>query len=163
MSVYVNLCAGVGKPLWEVTMPEFSTWLLGIVLSMWLYPVMTTIIRLSILLSYRRFFKTPASRTWTGWLGILHATIVVQLLYLLAFVIVPAFLSRPLHKAWDDPANRKLYVDDFYYFRSQMALYIISMVFDVILLVLPIQPTMKLKMPVWKRIFVLVLSTLGTT
>lgn len=26
MSIYVNLCAGVGKPLWEITLGEFSIW-----------------------------------------------------------------------------------------------------------------------------------------
>lgn len=27
MGVYVNLHAGVGKPLWEITVGEFSVWL----------------------------------------------------------------------------------------------------------------------------------------
>lgn len=26
MAVYVNLSAGVGKPLWEITLQEFSVW-----------------------------------------------------------------------------------------------------------------------------------------
>lgn len=26
MGVYINLHAGVGKPLWEVTLGEFSVW-----------------------------------------------------------------------------------------------------------------------------------------
>jgi hypothetical protein len=26
MAVYVNLNAGVGKPLWEITVGEFSVW-----------------------------------------------------------------------------------------------------------------------------------------
>ena len=29
MAVYVNLHAGVGKPLWEITVPEFSVWFKG--------------------------------------------------------------------------------------------------------------------------------------
>lgn len=85
MVIYVNLHAGIGKPLWEVTLGEFSIWfkfsislaaalqvriaeyVQGIVATAFIYPAMSGAIRTSILLFYLRIFcRTAVEIRWGG-------------------------------------------------------------------------------------------------
>ncbi|CAD6593167.1 MAG: hypothetical protein ASARMPRED_007095 [Alectoria sarmentosa] len=137
MAAYVNLHAGVGKPLWEIT---------GIIGSAWLYPTMTATIRISILLFYYRIFAVPGAR-----LNLLIKIILgLQFIYLVIYSILPAFICRPLYMAWH-PLERQLYFNDWYYYHIQVALYSTSMSFDIILLFLPLYPVWQLQMPLKRR------------
>lgn len=114
MAAYVNLHAGVGKPLWEITVGEFSVWfkvtrqgigvieatlsnqmLQGIIGSAWIYPAMSMSIRTSILLTYDRIFakSMPTVRF------IIRFLLSLQVIYLIVYSILPAFICRPLNKA----------------------------------------------------------------
>ncbi|KAF7594712.1 hypothetical protein BBP40_008605 [Aspergillus hancockii] len=152
MAGYVNLHAGVGKPLWEITLSEFS----GIIGSTWLYPAMSMSIRSSILLSYRRLFaKTMPRIRFIIWF-----LLALQVIYLIVYSILPAFICRPLYKAWH-PLERQQYFNDWYYYWTQVALYSTSMAFDVILLVLPLYPVSQLQIALRKRIGIGILLALG--
>ncbi|KAI9784386.1 MAG: hypothetical protein M1816_000857 [Peltula sp. TS41687] len=156
MAADVNLHAGVGKPLWEITLEEYSVWYKGIIGSAWLYPAMSVSIRISILLLYRRMFAGVLPRVkYSIWL-----LLALQGVYLVIFSILPAFICRPLHKAWN-PLERRIYCNDWYYYDTQVALYSTSMAFDVILLVFPLYPVYKLQMPLKRRAGVAILFILG--
>ncbi|KAI4222146.1 MAG: hypothetical protein LQ349_007687 [Xanthoria aureola] len=157
MAGYVNLHAGVGKPLWEITIGEYAVWFKGIIGSAWLYPAMTCAIRISILLFYQRIFvSTPQARIkYAIWL-----LLALQAVYLVVYSILPAFICRPLYKAWH-PLERQQYFNDWYYYYIQVALYSTSMAFDAILLVFPLYPVSKLQLPLKKRIGVSVLFMMG--
>ncbi|KAI4122335.1 MAG: hypothetical protein LQ338_005874 [Usnochroma carphineum] len=156
MSAYVNLHAGVGKPLWEITIGEFSVWFKGIIGSAWLYPAMSVSIRISVLFFYQRIFSTPQSRIkYVIWL-----LLALQAVYLIVYSVLPVFICRPLYKAWH-PLERQQYFNDWYYYYLQVALYSTSMTFDVILLVFPIYPVFKLQMPLKKRLGVAIMFMLG--
>lgn len=105
---------------------------------MWLYPAMSFWIRVSILLFYRRLFSTPGSRFKT----VIHVLLVMQVVYLIVFSILPAFVGHPLHKLWD-PLERNQHMNNYYYAYTHFALYATSMVFDAILLFLPTWPLWK--------------------
>ncbi|KAI4270406.1 MAG: hypothetical protein LQ337_006703 [Flavoplaca oasis] len=132
MAGYVNLHAGVGKPLWEITLGEYSVW-------------------------FKRIFVTnsQARIKYAIWL-----LLALQLVYLVVYSILPAFICRPLYKAWH-PLERPNYFNDWYYYYTQVALYSTSMAFDAILLVFPLYPVMKLQLPFKKRIGVSVLFMMG--
>lgn len=176
MAAYVNLHAGVGKPLWEITVGEFSVWfkvtrqgigvieatlsnqmLQGIIGSAWIYPAMSMSIRTSILLTYDRIFakSMPTVRF------IIRFLLSLQVIYLIVYSILPAFICRPLNKAWH-PLERQQYFNDWYYYYLQVALYSTSMAFDVILLVLPLYPISQLQMALRKRIGIGSILVLGT-
>ncbi|KAJ9193591.1 hypothetical protein DTO166G4_2694 [Paecilomyces variotii] len=156
MAAYVNLHAGVGKPLWEITVGEFSVWFKGIIGSAWIYPAMSMSIRTSILLTYDRIFakSMPTVRF------IIRFLLSLQVIYLIVYSILPAFICRPLNKAWH-PLERQQYFNDWYYYYLQVALYSTSMAFDVILLVLPLYPISQLQMALRKRIGIGSILVLG--
>lgn len=153
----MNLNAGVGKPLWEITVAEYSIWFRGIIATAWLYPVMSGSIRVSILLFYLRIFgRGTRSRTTSFLWGLL----VLQGVYVIVFSIMPGFVCRPLRYAWV-PTERVLYCNDFFYSYLTIALYVVSLVFDAVLLVFPVFPVMKLRLPLRKRLGVIVIFALG--
>lgn len=158
MAAYVNLHAGIGKPLWEITLGEYSIWFKGIVGSAWLYPATTCCIRISILLFYYRVFALTKTRVkYTIWF-----LLALQGVYLVVFSILPAIICRPLYKAWN-PLERPLYCNDWSYYYTHVALYSTSMAFDAILLVFPLYPVFQLRMPIKRRAGVAILFMLGAT
>ena len=122
----------------------------------WLYPAMTASIRVSILLFYSRVFGTTSRyMRYAIWL-----LLPMQAIYLIVFSTLPAFICRPLYMAWH-PLERQHYFNDWYYYYTQVALYSVSMVFDAILLFLPLYAIWKLQMPLSKRLGVSLIFILG--
>ncbi|KAI8631145.1 hypothetical protein F5Y19DRAFT_483044 [Xylariaceae sp. FL1651] len=156
LAIYMNLHAGVGKPLWEITLAEFSLWYKGIVVALWLYPVMSATIRVSTLLFYRRIFGKIGTRMG----NVIWILLTLQGVYVVIFSITPAFVCKPLYYAWQPLLHRE-HCNDIYYYESQVGLYTSSLFFDAVLLVLPIFPVMKLQMSIRKRIGVIVVFALG--
>ncbi|KAI0802233.1 hypothetical protein GGR55DRAFT_701198 [Xylaria sp. FL0064] len=156
---YINLHAGVGKPLWEITVGEFSLWYHGIVITAFLYPIMSAAIRISIIFFYRRIFgdghDTIVKHTLWLLLG-LHGA------YIITFVVLPGFFCDSLPEFWD-VFNHRLHCHDWYYFYSQVGLYSASLAFDIILLLLPVVPVFRLRLPLRKRLWVLLIFALGTS
>lgn len=154
----MNLSAGVGKPLWEITEHEFEIWFQGILTSAWVYPIMSAAIRVSIILFYLRIFgynnKMVKYSVWVL-LG-------MQVAYIITFCVLPAFICNPVHKFWK-PLERAEFCDDFYYYHTSVALYGASLFFDVALLVLPIFPVWNLQLPLRKKIGVATIFMLGAS
>lgn len=117
---------------------------------------MTGLIRVSILLFYRRIFgKTVPKIKWIVWI-----LLALQIVFIVVYSILPAFICKPLNKLWK-PLERQKYMDDWYYYYTQVALYSTSMAFDIVLFFMPLYPVSKLQMPLKKRLGVSVLFMLG--
>ncbi|KAE8375364.1 hypothetical protein BDV26DRAFT_299785 [Aspergillus bertholletiae] len=157
MAAYVNLHAGVGKPLWEITLGEYSIWYQGIVGSALLYPIMSATIRTSVILLYRRTFATSYPRLVVA----IWALLAGQIVYVIVFTVFGGFMCSPFSAAWTNPLLRPQYCNDWRYYYVQVALFSCSMSFDAILLILPLYPVFKLQMPMKKRISVGVVLMLG--
>ena len=117
---------------------------------------MTVCIRISILLFYRRIFAVGNSRIRYP----IYFLLALQALYLVVYSILPAFICRPLYKAWH-PLERQRYFGDWYYYHTQVALFSTSMAFDTILLVFPLYPVFRLQMLLKKRIGISIIFMLG--
>lgn len=155
MAAWFNLNSGIGKPLGDITYGEFIIFYKGVFVAAWMYPAMSASIRVSVLLFYRRVFA-KGSRYYSVFLWTLLA---LQAVYVIIFEITPGFSCHPLKDAWE-PMKRytscsMLYID------ATIALYSVSMAFDVILLVFPIYAVSKLQMPLKKRLGVLLIFFLG--
>lgn len=149
--------SGIGKPLGDVTYGEFILFFKGAFIAIWIYPALSAAIRISILLFYHRLF----SKAEAIYRQIIWGLIALQGMYLVAFEIVPCFVCRPIHKAWEPIQRLKacdagLYIDPTYW------LYIISLVFDLILLIFPIFIVWRLQMTVKKRLQVIFILSLMT-
>ena len=84
----------------------------------------------------------------------------LQVVYVVVYSILPIFIAKPFNMIWH-PLERAKYMDDWYYYYTQVALYSTSMAFDVILLVFPIYPVLQLQMARTKRMGVLAMFMLG--
>ncbi|XXG98988.1 hypothetical protein Hte_005321 [Hypoxylon texense] len=156
---YICLNAGVGKPLWEITLHEYTIWYQGLLASLWLYPLMSASIRISILLFYRRIF---AKRVHLRTERLIWVLIALQGAYVIVFMILPGFICAPLHYEWD-PLQRLNYCSVKWYYMNQESLYSTSFGFDVILLLFPIFPLYRVKMSTKRRIGVLLIFLLGAS
>ncbi|KAL2170266.1 hypothetical protein VTG60DRAFT_5042 [Thermothelomyces hinnuleus] len=160
LAIYINLHAGVGKPLWELTLGEIQLWYKGIVACNFLYPVMSSSIRASLLIFYRRLFVNPATSLVYVWT--INILLALQLVYLVVFCSIPVLVCRKTSDA-ADPFTSAMYCDAWVYIDETIALYSVSLAFDLALLTLPVFPIASLRMPAKKRAGVLLLFLLGFT
>jgi hypothetical protein len=86
--------------------------------------------------------------------------LVLQGVYVIVYSILPAFIAKPFNMIWH-PLERHRYMNDWYYYYEQVALFSTSMAFDIILLVLPIYPVIQLQMTVKRRIGVIAIFMCG--
>ncbi|KAF9894013.1 hypothetical protein FE257_008985 [Aspergillus nanangensis] len=118
---------------------------------------MSTSIRISILLFYRRLFSNVMSKMEiTIWI-----LIGLQVVYLFGFTITPGGMAEPLYLLWEP--IQVLDNESFYYYYAylQLSNFTVSLAFDLTLLVLPFFPIISLRLPVKKRIGMVVMFTLG--
>lgn len=157
LGVYANLAAGIGKPLTEVTVSEFSVWFKCLVAITFLYPWTSASIRVSILLFYRRIFEkgAGATRIWT-----LRVLMVAQGVYIIAFTFLPLPMCTPFYYAWD-PLGRSSHCDLQYWYYVFEGQYAASLVLDACLLFYPMAPVLRLQMPLKKRLGVVFIFVLG--
>ncbi|KAL7625720.1 hypothetical protein AAE478_004943 [Parahypoxylon ruwenzoriense] len=153
---YMNLNAGIGKPLWEITVGEYAIWYQCILAGLFLYPAMSASVRAAILLLYLRIFaKGSQHRTI-----LLYILLALQGIYVIVFSILPAFVCHPADNV-KYPLEHAKYCDDLYYAAIQTGLFSVSLGFDVVLLVVPIFWVLKLQLPLKKRIGLIVIFVLG--
>ncbi|KAK4248355.1 hypothetical protein C7999DRAFT_31263 [Corynascus novoguineensis] len=160
LAIYVNFHAGVGKPLWELTLGEIRLWFQGIVACNFLYPVMSTSIRVSLLVFYRRLFVNPASSAAYRWA--INILLALQVVYVVVFCVIPVLVCRKTADA-ADPFTSAMHCNAWIYIKETIALYSVSLAFDLALLAVPVFPIASLRMPAKKRAGVLVLFLLGVT
>ncbi|KAI0006672.1 hypothetical protein F4779DRAFT_595391 [Xylariaceae sp. FL0662B] len=153
---YMNLNAGIGKPLWEITVSEYGKWYQCIIAALFLYPAMSASVRISILLLYLRMFaKGNPPRA-----VLLYILLTLQGIYVVIFSILPAFVCRPVDNV-KYPLEHTTYCDDIYYAHMQTGLFSVSLGYDIILLIVPILWVFKLKLPIRKRIGLVIIFALG--
>lgn len=117
---------------------------------------MSASIRISILIFYLRIF----GRTQKSMRYLVLVLLVLQVVFVIVYSILPAFIAKPFNMIWH-PLERGKYMNDWYYYYEQVALYSTSMAFDIILLVFPIVPVLHLQMTVKKRIGVIAMFMCG--
>lgn len=156
IAAWYMLHSGIGKPIGDVTYGEFIRFYQGIFVAAWVYPIMSASIRVSILLFYRRIFA-KGNRLYTM---SINALLLLQAAYVIVFEITPGFSCRPIADAWE-PVKRLTSCTD-WYIDQTIALYSVSLAFDIILLVFPIYAVSKLKMSLRKRCGVGFIFILGS-
>jgi hypothetical protein len=155
LAIWANIHTGVGKPLWEITIPEFELWFRGVAACSFLYPIMTTSIRITILLFYKRLFSPNTTFNMA-----VNTLLGIQAVYLIVFAIVPGFVCTPLYASWTlELYPTHCHLD--YYGNITVALYTTSLALDFILTVLPVWPIYQIHMPWQKRLSVASLFLLG--
>ncbi|KAI8623064.1 hypothetical protein F5Y19DRAFT_468801 [Xylariaceae sp. FL1651] len=148
VSIYINLDGGIGKPLVEITLPEYTLWYKGLVIVSFLYPVISTAIRVSILLFFRRIFTQGHNRTLRTMLHVLFA---LNAAYFFVFLILPGFTCRPIYYSWQFVGHAE-HCNIVFYNNLTTALYSTSLFLDVFLLIFPISPITKLNLSLKKKI-----------
>lgn len=126
----------------------------------WLYPAMSGLIRISILLNYMRIFAASRWTRYTLW-----TLLVLQCVYMAIFFILPGFICKPFAMFWS-PLDRQLengqYCNNGLYNVIQLALHSTSCALDFILLVFPMYHIFKLPVATQHRIGVAIMFILGT-
>ncbi|KAI5917431.1 hypothetical protein F4810DRAFT_717715 [Camillea tinctor] len=156
LAVYMNLAAGIAKPLWEITVGEYSIWFQCIIAALFIYPTMSASVRVSIILLYRRIFEKGGRYRKI----ILHSLLGLQAAYVVVFSILPGFVCRPIGNV-KYPLEHTTWCDDLFYARMQTGLFSTSVAFDFILLVAPIFWVLKLQLPLKKRVGLAIIFVLG--
>lgn len=121
---------------------------------------MSTSIRVSLLVFYRRLFINPASSAAYRWT--INILLALQVVYVVVFCVVPVLVCRKTSDA-ADPFTSAMHCNPWIYIKETIALYSVSLAFDLALLALPVFPIASLRMPAKKRAGVLVLFLLGVT
>ncbi|KAH7324353.1 hypothetical protein B0I35DRAFT_337604, partial [Stachybotrys elegans] len=155
LAIWANVHTGVGKPMWEITVAEYELWFRTIVACSFLYPVMSTAIRATILLFYRRLFSRNKEFNMA-----INVLLGIQAVYFIIFTILPGFVCTPISASW----NLELYATHCnleYYYDTTVAVYGTSLALDIILTVIPVWPISQLKMPLRKRMGVVSLFLMG--
>ncbi|KAL4888780.1 hypothetical protein BDV59DRAFT_134116 [Aspergillus ambiguus] len=155
--IRANTEGAIGTPIDQPTLPQVRIVLQAAVLVYWVYIPMTTFMRISILLFYRRLFSTPMPV-----LGVVIWVILgVQVILFIVATILPATGPEPLYLmlhlrvATRDPADGR------YFYVVGTATLAISLTFDITLLVLPLFPVVSLRLPLRKRVGMVILFMLG--
>ncbi|KAI1762243.1 hypothetical protein GGR53DRAFT_521814 [Hypoxylon sp. FL1150] len=123
----------------------------------WLYPAVSSTIRVSILLIYYRIFAGGYGKVFKRVIWVL---IGIQVAFALIFPILPAFICKPLKYAWH-PLERPQVCTLTYWINLHLLSFSISLALDIILLVFPVFPVWMLQTSRKKRIGVAVMFMLG--
>jgi hypothetical protein len=86
--------------------------------------------------------------------------LVLQGIFVIVYSILPIFIAKPFNMIWH-PLERGKYMNDWYYYYEQVALYSTSMAFDIILLFFPVYPVLQLQMSAKKRVGVIAMFMCG--
>ncbi|KAI5791975.1 hypothetical protein EDC01DRAFT_728534 [Geopyxis carbonaria] len=153
-----DLRGGIGRPLWEVQGHEWTIWFQTIMASSFIYPAMTGCIRISILLFYRRLLD----RSTTFERHFITTLLVSVIPYVIIYEFLTGFMCRPIASAWD-PYVRNRDCGDVFYYNMTVSQYSVSLVFDTVILVLPLRPIWNLEISVKQRIAVLAMLMMGAS
>lgn len=157
--MYASLATGADKPLHEITLNEYTIWFQCLLAITWLYPAVSSTIRVSILLFYYRVFAGGYGKVFKRFIWVL---IGIQAAFALIFSILPAFICKPLNYAWH-PLERSQVCTLTYWINLHLSSFSISLAFDIILLVFPVFPVWMLQTSRKKRIGVAFMFMLGAS
>ncbi|KAG0642726.1 hypothetical protein HOY80DRAFT_881124, partial [Tuber brumale] len=148
------------RPLWAISEEQFELWFKYTLASSFLrlYPVMMSTVRISVLLFYRRIIGLTSQTLQYCINGLILLTIP----YVITYEFLLGFMCKPPSSFWK-PFQRNTHCGDIYYFRLHITLYSVSLVFDILILVLPLKPIWELKMQKRQRVLVSALIALGAS
>ncbi|KAG0639415.1 hypothetical protein HOY80DRAFT_1136791 [Tuber brumale] len=158
MACYADLNAGIGRPLWAISDEEFELWFKCTLASSFLYPVMMSTVRISVLLFYRRLIGP----TYKIFQYSIKALILLTIPYVVTYELLLGLMCRPPSSFWK-PFKRNADCGDVYYFKLHITLYSVSLAFDVLILLLPMKIIWGLKMSLRQRILVCTLIGFGAS
>jgi len=115
------------------------------------YGVAVTLIKLSILLFYRRIFATQQFRQWTNIVGAL------VILWMLTNNFTAAFQCNPLRKAWEIETPGHCFNPLSYI----TGVHTTNLVLDIVILALPVSAVWRLQLSLAKKISVAGIFLLG--
>jgi hypothetical protein len=115
-------------------------------------------VRISVLLFYRRLFGP----SYESLQHLIKAFLLLTIPYVLAYEFLLAFMCKPLSAFWH-PFKRHESCNDYYYYKLHITLYTVSLVFDLLILCLPLKAIWDLKMQKRQRFLVTILIALGTS
>ena len=110
------------------------------------------LVKISVLLLYRRIFETQQFRRHTLIVGIL------TLLWLLVKNLVGAFQCTPVRKAWEKSIPGHCPVN---FIHNVLGAQAFNVLFDIVILALPIAQLYKLQLPLYKKIGVMAIFAVG--
>lgn len=158
MACYADLRAGIGRPLWTVSEAQFTIWFKCTLASSFLYPVMMSTVRISVLLFYRRLIG-PTYQTLQY---CIKGLILMTIPYVVTYEFLLGFMCKPPSSFWK-PFQRNADCGDVYYYKLHITLYSVSLIFDLLILVLPLKAIWELKMQKRQRVLVCGLIALGAS
>ncbi|KAG0124780.1 hypothetical protein HOY82DRAFT_633624, partial [Tuber indicum] len=158
MACYADLNAGIGRPLWAISDEEFELWFKCTLASSFLYPVMMSTVRISVLLFYRRLIGP----TYKMFQYCIKGLILLTIPYVVTYELLLGLMCKPPSSFWK-PFKRNADCGDVYYYKLHITLYSVSLAFDVLILVLPMKVIWELKMKLRQRIIVCVLIGFGAS
>ena len=126
--------------------------------SSFLYPVMMSTVRISVLLFYRRLFGPTHQYLRYCIKGLILLTIP----YMVTYELLLGLMCKPPSSFWK-PFRRNSDCGDVYYYKLHITLYSVSLAFDVLILVLPMKALWELKMRLGQKIVVCILIGLGAS
>jgi len=126
--------------------------------SSFLYPAMMSTVRISVLLFYRRLIGP----TYPFLQYCIKGFILLTIPYVVTYELLLGFMCKPPSSFWK-PFRRNSDCGDVYYYKLHIALYSISLAFDVLILVLPMKASWELKMPWRQKIVVCILIRFGAS
>ncbi|KAH7322481.1 hypothetical protein B0I35DRAFT_425871 [Stachybotrys elegans] len=146
LAAYANLAGGVGKPLWEVTLGEWSIFWTTTLASTFLYPSVSGAIRISSVLFFQRLFAHGTKSKWFLWI-----LLALQVVYIIVFSIISGFLCDPIREI-QDPFEVLMFCDFDLFFNTRTSVYVLAIAFDLALAIFPMVIVYRLQMPAKKRI-----------
>jgi len=126
--------------------------------SSFLYPVMMSTVRISVLLFYRRLIG-PTYQTLQY---CIKGLILLTIPYVVTYEFLLGFMCKPPSSFWK-PFQRNEDCGDVYYYKLHITLYSVSLIFDLLILVLPLKAIWELKMQKRQRVLVCALIALGAS
>ena len=116
-----------------------------------LFGLAITTIKISILLFYRRVFSTPRLQRWINCIGVF----VVAWLFANNFTAI--FLCSPVHKAWDQQQPGHCYSP--YLFTKLIQGF--NVILDVVILLLPVSAVLRLQLSRSRKLTTILIFLLG--
>ena len=126
--------------------------------SSFLYPVMMSAVRISVLLFYRRLIGAIHQNLQYCIKGLILLTIP----YVITYEVLLGLMCTPPSSFWK-PFRRNTDCGDVYYYKLHISLYSVSLIFDIIILLLPMKVIWELKLRVRQKIAVCVLIGFGAS
>ncbi|KAH8696377.1 hypothetical protein BGW36DRAFT_397944 [Talaromyces proteolyticus] len=144
---------GLGYHIWDNKPEWLKPSLMTSYFNQLLIVIIMTLVKVSLLISYLRFLTVSTFRH-LSW-----AIIALILVWGLSFLITILVACRPLHAYWDTTLDSSAECSNEQ--ARTLAFTITNLIFDIIVLILPVPTLWKLQLPIRERLVLIGLMSLG--